>query len=489
MEDQAVSMVLRGGEMSLRIAKDAGKGAMQVIALIRAIINKYRHTGQVPVKWLTKQYDTNVYTIPREYLADFKASAKEINMMYAIAKSHDPELATIVIRQSDIHNFNYVIGEIGVVEDDVRPASLDENAKDEGILTEEHEGKDFYSFTLSREDSVAFQTEASKKNIIYATPQDVGAPMDYLKKDETLKESYDALVDRNKDNSDESRWVYQKHWPNLQKQGNIEVMSISEEQYEKFKAEKLGKLPYAVAAKDGKMQLAYRSEDRAEVQQSTGESKFKTMVGRGDLNVRMQEQAQKGDHSFVVLGDQREQVHEIMNETGITVPEMKKVAHGEKYFEDLDHRIERVQRETEYAKEKEKGSMERQAPQTEKDYCLFALREQEAERFRNTAEARGISFIEEPTSGSSQFLTVYEQKDMTMKAIGDIGINTREIHIEDIGNNTMYIQMHFKPRYGEQMAKLDRKRTELRQAMQETAGRTAEMGKAAMSRSGEGLER
>ena len=138
MEDQAVSMVLRGGEMTLRIAKEAAKGMMQVIALIRAMISKYQHTGQVPVKWLTKQYDTNVYTIPREYLADFKASAKEINMMYAIAKSHDPELATIVIRQSDIHNFNYITDEIGVVENDVQPATIDENAKDEGILTEEH---------------------------------------------------------------------------------------------------------------------------------------------------------------------------------------------------------------------------------------------------------------------------------------------------------------------------------------------------------------
>ena len=334
-----------------------------------------------------------------------------------------------------------------------------------------------------------FQKMADQKNIIYATPQDIGAPTDYLKKSEMLKESYTALVDQNKDNSDESRWVYQKHWPNLQKQGKIEVMSISEEQYEQFKAEKLGKLPFAVAAKNGQMQLAYRSEDRAEVQESTGENKYKTMVGRDELNARMKEQAEKGDHSFVVLGDQRDQVHEIMNESGITVPEMKKVAHGEKYFEDLDHRIERVQRETEYAKEKEKGSMDRQTPQTEKDYCLFALREQEAEQFRNAAEARGISFIEEPADGSSQFLTVYEQKDMTMKAIGDIGINSRELHIEDIGSNTMYVQMHFKPRYSEQMAKLDRKRTELRQAIQEAAGRTAEMGKAAMSRSGEGLER
>ena len=48
MEDQAVSMVLRGGEMTLRIAKEAAKGMMQVIALIRAMISKYQHTGQVP---------------------------------------------------------------------------------------------------------------------------------------------------------------------------------------------------------------------------------------------------------------------------------------------------------------------------------------------------------------------------------------------------------------------------------------------------------
>lgn len=486
MEDQAVSMVLRGGEMTLRMAKETGKGMMQVIALIRAMINKYQHTGQVPVKWLTKQYDTNVYTIPREYLADFKASAKEINMMYAVTESHDPKLATIVIRQQDIHNFNYITGEIGVVENDVKVAALNENAKDEGILTEEHEGKDFYSFTLPRKDSVAFQQMADRKNIIYATPQDIGAPTDYLKKSEILKESYATLVERNKDNSEESRWVHQKHWPNLQTHDKVEVISINEEQYEQFKTERMGKIPFAAAVKNGEIQLAYRSEDRAAVQESTGESKYKTMVGRDELNARMREQAEKGDHSFIVPGDQRGQVQEIMNESGISVPEMTKVAHGEKYFEDLDHRIERVKRQTEYAKEKEKGSMDRQTPQTETDYCIFGLREQEAEQFRDMADARGISFIEEPAvGGGSQFLTIYEQKDMALKTIGDIGINTREVPMEDIGKNTMYIQMHFKPRYGAELQKLDRKRAEIRQAMREASGRAAEIGKSA----GEGLER
>ena len=49
---------------------------------------------------------------------------------------------------------------------------------------------------------------ADQKNIIYATPQDIGGADRLLKrKAEMLKESYTALVDQNKDNSDESRWV------------------------------------------------------------------------------------------------------------------------------------------------------------------------------------------------------------------------------------------------------------------------------------------
>ncbi|HBU13271.1 MAG TPA: hypothetical protein DEB31_11320 [Clostridiales bacterium] len=363
MEDQAVSLVMRGGEMMLRMTRETARMAMQAIALIKALLTKLTHTGQTPLKWLTKQYDTAAFAIRRDQLADYRSAAKEIKLTYALAEHSDPAKVTVVVRQADIHNFNHVMDEIGVVENDLEPVADYENAKDEGILSKKDEGKGYYAFTLNSEDGVAFQKLADEKNLMYATPQSIGAPIDYLAKDEMLKESYGALVERNKDNSPESGLVHSTFWPKLAAEENIETVALSEEQYEHFKREvytgdQNDRIPFAVTAKDSNLILAYRSEDRDRVQDITGKTEHKALVGKNELTDRMAQAAEKGSHNFVILGDQREQARDMMKEAGIAAPEMKQIAKGEKYFENLEHRAERIKNEAKYAAEKQVGSQQ-----------------------------------------------------------------------------------------------------------------------------------
>lgn len=480
MEDQAISMIMRGGEMMLRLTKDGIRMMMQAVALIKAMINRQIHSGQVPVDWLTKQYDTAAFTIPQKQMDDFRSEAGKINMLFSVVESRDPEGVKIVVRQTDIPNFNNIIDEIGVVENDVKKESVGENEKDIGIITKADEGKGYYSFILPAADSVKFQNVADEKSLIYATPQDVGAPIDYLKKNEMLSESYNALVERNKDNSPESGLVHSSFWPKLREQGNLETVVLSENQYEEFKAAlsgrgEMGKTLFAVAAKDGDLILAYRTEKRGMIQDITGKTDFKIMVEHAELENRMEQAADKGDHSFVIIEDQQEQARELMQKVGIVVPEMKRMANGEKYFENLEHRADRVLKEHNYtsAKEMEMGSMEN----NEQEYCLFGLYDSEATEFKQQAEAQGIVYIEEQSSGFSQFVIAQEQKGDTLEVLKQAGTDLRSLHIEDAGVGSMYIQNHWKMAHGAEMSKLDRKRMEIRQGMKEQHNAVSEMNK------------
>lgn len=354
--EEDISIILQAGTMTMHVLKAMISGGIKTAALIKALHVKCSLRGQVPLKLLQKQGDTQAFRIPNEYLADFHAGAAKIKMYYSVVTDNDPLNATIVVRQADVGNFNFVTENIGVVENDIKKAELTGKEQDEGLITGKDAGKDYFSFELNKEQSALFQNAANMQSVRYISSKELGAATDYLRDNEMLKSSFDALVEKNRDNSFEATAIYEKYWPQLKQHTDIEVVVLDCDTYESFKANNNG-ISYAAAASKDKVMLAYTAQDRMTVCELTGADNPKSLVDKSTLNERMKQamEEQPDKLTYIVLGDDKEKVKDICGSIGIENPvQFEKIAHSEKFYEKLEHRIARVQEKYKAKSETEK---------------------------------------------------------------------------------------------------------------------------------------
>lgn len=475
MEDQAISMALRSGEMIFLLTRSGAHMAMQLAALVRALANKLRMRGQVSVKALTRQYDTTAFSVPAKDLGNFSAGAKSVNLMYGLAAHAREKYITVVVRTADVGNFNHIVEEYGIggPENDVRETAVPEGAKDVGIVTEADVGEEYYAFTLPNEAGLELQRAADEKGLTLAAVDEMGAPADYLEKNEVMKDGIAAAVAKNKDASPESRMVHDRHWPALARNDRLESVRIDIHGYGECKSRMAeGNIPYAPVPKGDKMQIVFRAEDRTAVQRIAGGlPEHKAVVSAGELESRQRAAAPKGEMRFIASSGSIKGVQSILADAGDRPPVFTKVMKADKFYEDIHHRMERVRNET----RRETVLEQELSAENRNEYLEFGMSGGARDAFRNLAEEENMVVLEQKDETFSRFIILPRQKDQALSLCNRAGADAGRIAMNRVRRET--VKDWIKEPAG--LKKLDAVRAQLIQAASElkrAAQKTASQG-------------
>lgn len=172
MEDMALNIATRSGDIAIRISRQGITNIKQAVALIKALVYKVMMTGQISVKNFLKNFNARVYEIPAVQVAAFKEECKKNKMIYAIGDYKNQKKAEIYIKHDDEYIFNKIIGNIGIVKNDIEVKDLKRSRDNNKFSGNQDWRQEFKIYTIHKEDSRLFKDIANKNNLLFSESTD-----------------------------------------------------------------------------------------------------------------------------------------------------------------------------------------------------------------------------------------------------------------------------------------------------------------------------
>lgn len=227
MESQAammmVSMVGKGAESTVRVAGKSMKELVKLAAFLASLWKKSNAKGQVKMLRLLKDGgELSAIAMNAQNFAAFERAAEDERVMYHAVHREDNDTYLVTLRSEDLSRLKTAMQFWQV-----------ENMED----------------MMDMPDTPAQREEETGMRIA----------------------DFDRMVEENKDNSEEMRMVYEKHWPNLKGRERLRVSAVSEETYEAFKdTAKQEHAAFAPVVREGKILLAYEAKHAQLVNEAAG---------------------------------------------------------------------------------------------------------------------------------------------------------------------------------------------------------------------------
>lgn len=376
--DEALAVLMRSGEMTVRILQDTGE---ILVPLIRALLTRHEKDGQQPAAHLAAKEDIKACRLREKDLPKFRQAAKKENLSYALTDADGPGCHAVCVPAADLQKG------AGIVED-VQGAPAQMTAPgdiDRGILTYADTYQPLLQMDLPDSEAARFLAKAEEKAVACAA----GTEAQMLRDHELRLDAVEALTKYAAGRTPEERAAIEKHWP-LVKDAEPEAVYVKELP----DAGALAGIPVVpIPDRDGIL-CVFRREDREKLPFQSED--VHRLIAPGELKARLEKISAPGITSVLLPEREKERAEAVLSQEGIRVPHMRRAATTEECRRPLQDRLTQMRRE---------------APAEEKYWCI-TLPPHQAGIFRSAIGHAHLPAARIPQENGMQFLLCDEYRTL-----------------------------------------------------------------------------